>query len=235
MLEIKNIEVYYGYIRALKGVSLRVEEGKIVSLLGSNGAGKSTTLKTVSGLLKPKHGTIHFQGKDITHMDSSGIVKLGIVQCPEGRQLFPDLSVKENLLTGAITRKNRKKITEDLNWVYELFPILRERKNQLAGTLSGGEQQMLAIGRALMAAPRLLMLDEPSLGLAPKIVEQIFDLLVRLNSERGLTILLVEQNANAALRISSYAYILEVGSIALEGDAQELLKSDVVRQKYLGA
>ncbi|MCD6160767.1 MAG: ABC transporter ATP-binding protein [Thermotogae bacterium] len=235
MLEIKNIEVYYGYVKALKDISLRVEEGQIVSLLGSNGAGKTTTLKTISGLLKPKSGSILFHEKIITHLDSSAIVRMGIVQCPEGRQLFPDLSVKENLLVGAITRKNRKQINDDLNQVYGLFPILRDRKNQLAGTLSGGEQQMLAIGRALMAGPKLLMLDEPSLGLAPKIVEQIFELLVNLNKEKGLTILLVEQNANAALRISDYAYILEVGTLTLEGDAKDLLKSELVQQKYLGA
>ncbi|OAA31821.1 amino acid ABC transporter ATPase [Kosmotoga arenicorallina S304] len=235
MLEIKNIEVFYGYVRALKDVSLRIEEGQIVSLLGSNGAGKSTTLKTISGLLKPRKGNIFFQGKDIMHLDSSEIVRRGIVQCPEGRQLFPDLSVKENLLSGAITRKNKKQINTDLQNVYNLFPILQERKNQLAGTLSGGEQQMLAIGRALMAAPKLLMLDEPSLGLAPKIVEQIFELLANLNKEHGLTILLVEQNANAALRISDYAYILEVGTLALEGNAKDLLKSELVQQKYLGA
>ena len=178
----------------------------------------------------------------ITHRDeridryySSKIVKLGIVQCPEGRQLFPNLSVRENLLVGAFQRRKRSEINDDINWIFELFPILSERNRQLAGTLSGGEQQMLAIARALMAKPRLLMLDEPSLGLAPKIVEQIFDLLVKLNSETRLTILLVEQNANAALKISSYAYILETGSIALEGLSAELIASDLVRRKYLGA
>ena len=235
MLEVEGLEVYYGYVQALKGIDFRIKEDSITALLGSNGAGKSTTLKTISGLLKPKSGKITHRDERIDRYDSSKIVKLGIVQCPEGRQLFPNLSVRENLLVGAFQRRKRSEINDDINWIFELFPILSERNRQLAGTLSGGEQQMLAIARALMAKPRLLMLDEPSLGLAPKIVEQIFDLLVKLNSETRLTILLVEQNANAALKISSYAYILETGSIALEGLSAELIASDLVRRKYLGA
>lgn len=235
MLEVEGIEVYYGYVRALKEISFKVQSRSITSLLGSNGAGKSTTLKTISGLIRPRNGKIKYGGEEIEKSDSSKIVKKGIVQCPEGRQLFPDLTVKENLLAGAFQRKKKAEINSDIKWVFELFPILSERKRQLAGTLSGGEQQMLAIARALMAKPELIMLDEPSLGLAPKIVEQIFDLLVRLNKENGLTILLVEQNANAALKISDYAYILETGSISLEGVAKELIESDLVRKKYLGA
>ncbi|TYB84108.1 MAG: ABC transporter ATP-binding protein [Kosmotoga sp.] len=235
MLKIKNLIVYYGYVQALKGISLNVEEGSITSLLGSNGAGKSTTLKTISGLVTAKEGKIIFKNNEITNADSSKIVKMGIVQCPEGRQLFPDLSVKENLLAGAYTRADKKGTMEDISWVYEVFPILSERRRQLAGTLSGGEQQMLAVARSLMARPKLLMLDEPSLGLAPKIAEQIFELLQKLSDETNITILLVEQNANAALNISDYSYILETGNIALEGDSKELLKSEQVKEKYLGA
>ncbi len=235
MLKIEKLVVYYGYVKALKDISLEVEEGSITSLLGSNGAGKSTTLKTISGLVPAKEGKIIFEDKDITNADTSKIVKVGIVQCPEGRQLFPDLSVKENLLAGAYTRTDKKGTNEDVNWVYELFPILSERRRQLAGTLSGGEQQMLAVARALMARPKLLMLDEPSLGLAPKISEQIFELLHKLSEETSITILLVEQNANAALNISDYSYILETGNIALEGNSKELLKSELVKEKYLGA
>ncbi|MFO7882144.1 MAG: ABC transporter ATP-binding protein [Kosmotogaceae bacterium] len=235
MLEIKNLVVYYDYVKALKDISLKVEQGSITSLLGSNGAGKSTTLKTISGLVSAKEGKITFGKRDITNADSSKIVKMGIVQCPEGRQLFPDLSVKENLNAGAYTRTDKKATTKDINWVYELFPILSERRRQLAGTLSGGEQQMLAVARSLMARPKLLMLDEPSLGLAPKISEQIFELLLKLREETSITILLVEQNANAALNISDYSYILETGNIALEGNSKELLKSELVKEKYLGA
>jgi branched-chain amino acid transport system ATP-binding protein len=235
MLEIENLVVFYGYVKALKNISLRVENGSITSLLGSNGAGKSTTLKTISGLVPAKSGKIIFEDKEITNADSSKIVKMGIVQCPEGRQLFPDLTVKENLNAGAYTRTDKRAVLQDINWIYDLFPILSERRRQLAGTLSGGEQQMLAVARSLMARPKLLMLDEPSLGLAPKISEQIFELLLKLNEETSITILLVEQNANAALNISDYSYILETGSIALEGESKELLKSELVKEKYLGA
>ncbi|HON28678.1 MAG TPA: ABC transporter ATP-binding protein [Mesotoga infera] len=235
MLSIKNLEVYYGYVCALKGISVEVEEGEITCLLGSNGAGKSTTLQTISGLVKPRSGSIKFRDKEISREDSSRIVSLGIVQCPEGRQLFHAMTVHENLMAGAYKVRSKSETLENRSMVYELFPILAERRRQAAGTLSGGEQQMLAIGRALMASPSLLMLDEPSLGLAPKIVEQIFDLLVRLNKEKNLTILLVEQNANAALKISSFAYILETGSIGLQGPSAELASNDLVRAKYLGA
>ncbi|CCU83765.1 ABC transporter ATP-binding protein [uncultured Mesotoga sp.] len=235
MLKIENLSVYYGYVCALKEISLEVREGEITCLLGANGAGKSTTLQTISSLVKARSGSIEFRGVEIGGHDSAKIVDLGIIQCPEGRQLFPSLSVQDNLMIGAYKVKNRSEALENRSTVYELFPILSERRRQLAGTLSGGEQQMLAIGRALMASPSLLMLDEPSLGLAPKIAEQIFDLLEKLNKEKNLTILLVEQNANAALKISTEAYILETGSIALHGSSESLAKNDLVREKYLGA
>jgi len=233
MLKLDNVKLKYGYVTALKGISLEVEEGSITCLLGANGAGKSTTLRAVSGLNEVFEGTITFKEEEIQNRTPDDIVKRGIIHCPEGRKLFPDLSVYENLLAGAYVIKDKEIIKEKLEEAYSLFPILSERKRQLAGTLSGGEQQMLAVGRSLMADPDLLMLDEPSLGLAPIIFEQIFDTLLELK-KKGKTIFLVEQNANAALHISDYAYIIEVGSITLEGNAKELLKNEQVKEKYLG-
>ncbi len=233
MLKLDNVKLKYGYVTALKGISLEVEEGSITCLLGANGAGKSTTLRAVSGLNEIFEGTITFKDEEIQNRAPDDIVKRGIIHCPEGRKLFPDLSVYENLLAGAYVIKDKELIKEKLEEAYSLFPILSERKRQLAGTLSGGEQQMLAVGRSLMADPDLLMLDEPSLGLAPIIFEQIFDTLLELK-KKGKTIFLVEQNANAALHISDYAYIIEVGSITLEGNAKELLTNEKVKEKYLG-
>ena len=233
MLKLDNVKLKYGYVTALKGISLEVEEGSITCLLGANGAGKSTTLRAVSGLNEIFEGTITFKDEEIQNRAPDDIVKRGIIHCPEGRKLFPDLSVYENLLAGAYVIKDKELIKEKLEEAYSLFPILSERKRQLAGTLSGGEQQMLAVGRSLMADPDLLMLDEPSLGLAPIIFEQIFDTLLELK-KKGKPIFLVEQNANAALHISDYAYIIEVGSITLEGNAKELLTNEKVKEKYLG-
>jgi len=233
MLKLKDVKLKYGYVEALKGIDLEVKEGTITSLLGANGAGKSTTLRAVSGLNHIYSGEITFMDETIQNRTTDQIVKRGIIHCPEGRKLFPDLSVYENLLTGAYVLKDKVKVKENIERVYGLFPILNERRKQMAGTLSGGEQQMLAVGRSLMADPKLFMLDEPSLGLAPIIFEQIFDTLIELK-KTGTTIFLVEQNANAALHISDYAYIIEVGKIPLEGPASELLTNDKVKQKYLG-
>ncbi|HZV51606.1 MAG TPA: ABC transporter ATP-binding protein [Candidatus Dormibacteraeota bacterium] len=233
LLEIERIDASYGHVRALRGVSLRVEQGEIVALIGSNGAGKTTTLRTVSGLVRPSGGRIVFGGRDITRTRPSDIVKLGIGHAPEGRRLFPRLTVYDNLLMGAFTRRDRAGIEEDLERVYTLFPRIRERRTQIAGTLSGGEQQMLAVGRALMARPRLLMLDEPSLGLAPLLQDTIFRTLVEINAQ-GIPVLLVEQNANRALEIAHRAYVLETGSIVMEGTGQELLASEEVQRAYLG-
>ncbi len=233
LLEIERIDASYGHVRALRGVSLRVEQGEIVALIGSNGAGKTTTLRTVSGLVRPSGGRIVFGGRDITRTRPSDIVKLGIGHAPEGRRLFPRLTVYDNLLMGAFTRWDRAGIEEDLERVYTLFPRIRERRTQIAGTLSGGEQQMLAVGRALMARPRLLMLDEPSLGLAPLLQDTIFRTLVKINAQ-GIPVLLVEQNANRALEIAHRAYVLETGSIVMEGTGQELLASEEVQRAYLG-
>ncbi|MBO8126025.1 MAG: ABC transporter ATP-binding protein [Firmicutes bacterium] len=233
MLEVNNLHVYYGGIHALKGVSLSVPKGEIVTLVGANGAGKSTTLRAIAGLVKPKEGTIRFLGQDITHLPAYRVAQKGISLAPEGRRIFPNLSVRENLAMGAYARKDKAEIQKDLDWVYELFPRLKERERQSGGTLSGGEQQMLAIGRALMSRPALLALDEPSLGLAPLLVKEVFSVLEAINSE-GTTILLVEQNANAALKLAKYAYVLETGRVVLEGRGEDLLKNSKVRQAYLG-
>ncbi len=233
MLELQDLRVSYGAIEAVKGLSLSVPKGKIVALVGANGAGKSTTLRAISGLIKAKSGKILFEGKDITNWPAQKVVKLGISMVPEGRRVFPDLTVYENLLLGAFTRTDKAAIARDLEAVYRLFPRLEERRGQLAGTLSGGEQQMLAVGRALMSDPDLLMMDEPSLGLAPVLVQEIFALIKRIN-ESGKTILLIEQNARAALELCDYAYVLETGVVALEGPGKELLRDDRVRKVYLG-
>ena len=233
ILEINDIHTYYGSIHALKGISMDIYEGEIVTLIGSNGAGKSTTLSSITGLTPPSSGTILFNGKDITHEKSANIIKMGIGISPEGREVFPTLTVAENLAAGAYTRSKKAEIQQTLDWVYELFPRLYERKKQYAGTLSGGEQQMLAIGRALMSNPKLLLLDEPSLGLAPNLVEMIFRLIMKINKS-GVTVMLIEQNANMALQISDRGYVLETGTVALSGDAEDLRTNDEVRKAYLG-
>jgi len=233
MLDIENLHVYYGGIHALKGISLEVPEGKIVTLIGANGAGKSTTLRTISGIVKPREGRITFEGKDMTGLPSYAVVGLGIAMVPEGRRVFTNLTVLENLLVGAHSRRDSVDVQGDLEWVCELFPILKERTSQSAGTLSGGEQQMLAVGRALMSRPRLLLMDEPSLGLAPNLVKEVIKTIKQLHDE-GTTILLVEQNARAALRIADYGYILETGEVVLQGTGEELVHNDDVRKAYLG-
>lgn len=233
MLKVNNIDVYYGNIHALKDVSLEVNEGEIVTLIGANGAGKSTLLKTLSGLLKPKRGTILYYSQPIGGKPAQAIVKNGISHVPEGRRVFANMSVEENLELGAYLRKDRNGIKKDLEYVFELFPILKERRKQLSGTLSGGEQQMLAMGRALMAKPKLLLLDEPSMGLAPLIVKTIFEIIQEVNKE-GTTVLLVEQNAHMALSIADRAYVLETGRIVLSGTAKELQESEEVKAAYLG-
>jgi branched-chain amino acid transport system ATP-binding protein len=233
ILELKNVHTFYGSIEALKGISIDVREGEIVTLIGANGAGKSTTLRSINGLNQPKEGSIVFRGKDITRTAPHHIVGMGISQSPEGRRLFPRMSVLENLEMGAFQRKDRPGIREDLDRVYGLFPRLAERKHQKAGTLSGGEQQMCAIGRALMARPQLLMLDEPSMGLAPIFVEKIFEIVSEIN-EQGTTILLVEQNALMALDAAQRGYVLETGRVALADDAKSLRENEQVRKTYLG-
>lgn len=233
MLEVKEIEVYYGAIHALKKLSISVEQGSIVTLIGANGAGKTTTLKTISGLLRARTGSIMYKNQDITHVPPEKIVGLGISQVPEGRRVFPSMSVMENLEMGAYLRKDKKEVAKDIDNVFTRFPRLKERYKQMAGTLSGGEQQMLAIGRALMARPELLLMDEPSMGLAPLLVKEIFEIIKDIN-ERGTTILLVEQNANMALSIADKAYVIETGEIVLEGTAQELMNSEQVKKAYLG-
>jgi branched-chain amino acid transport system ATP-binding protein len=233
LLEIKNLYVFYDAIQALRGVNLSVPKGSIVCLIGANGAGKSTVLRAVSGIKRPTQGEILFDSKPITLLPPHELVKMGIVQCPEGRGIFPNLTIEENLDLGAYVRNDSPEIKKDLEHVYSLFPRLKERHKQLAGTLSGGEQQMLAIGRALMARPQLLLLDEPSLGLAPQVIELIFETIEKINRD-GTTILLVEQNAQLALEASHYAYVLETGNILLEGKAVEVLKNPKVKEAYLG-
>ncbi len=233
MLQIDNIDVYYGKIQALKGVSLTVNDGELVALIGSNGAGKSTTLRTISGLLRPKQGSIIYDGQPIEKLASHDIVRLGVVHCPEGRRIFGSLSVNENLRLGAAAQTDANLIEKTRKDVYELFPRLYERSNQQAGTLSGGEQQMLAIGRAMMSQPKLLLLDEPSLGLAPLLVESVFDIIQQIK-ERGVTILLVEQNAWQALEIADRGYVMETGKITLTDSADALLTNPQVEQAYLG-
>ena len=233
LLEVKNLEVYYGVICALKGISFEVNEGEIVSLIGANGAGKTTMMQSVVGLIPKKSGTVIFDGKDITKTPCHKIVEMGMTQVPEGRRIFQELSVYENLMMGAYTIRDQQKFKEDLESIYERFPRLAERRNQIAGTLSGGEQQMLAMSRALMIHPKLLMLDEPSMGLAPILVDQVFSIIKELH-ETGTTILLVEQNASKALEIADRAYVLETGSIMLSGTGAELAQSDEVRKAYLG-
>jgi branched-chain amino acid transport system ATP-binding protein len=233
VLQVKEIDVYYGAIHALKKLSLEVEQGSIVTLIGANGAGKTTTLKTISGLLRPRKGSVLFKGLDISKVAPEKIVGMGISQVPEGRRVFQSMSVLENLEMGAYLRRDKKEIAEDMENVFTRFPRLKERRKQLAGTLSGGEQQMLAIGRALMARPQLLLMDEPSMGLAPLLVKEIFAIIKDIN-ERGTTILLVEQNANMALSVAHKAYVIETGEIVLQGSAQQLLKSEAVKKAYLG-
>jgi branched-chain amino acid transport system ATP-binding protein len=233
VLELKDVHTYYGSIHALKGISLEVREGEVVTLIGSNGAGKSTTLRSINGLNRPSKGSISFQGRDITRTPPHAIVKDGIAQAPEGRRLFPRMSVIENLEMGAFQRSDRRAIREDMDRVFTLFPRLAERRNQKAGTMSGGEQQMCAIGRALMARPKLLLLDEPSMGLAPVLVEKIFETIVEINKQ-GTPVLLVEQNALMALDVANRGYVLETGRIALADDAKKLSENEEVRKTYLG-
>ena len=231
ILEIKDLQVRYGGIEAVKGISLEVPEGEIVTLIGANGAGKSSTLRTIAGLVKPAGGNIYFKGEDITGKDANEIVQRGITLVPEGRRIFPDMTVLENLKIGAYLRKDD--LSEDLNWVFDLFPRLKERSWQAGGTLSGGEQQMLAVGRALMSRPKVIMMDEPSLGLAPIIVKGIFDIIKEINKQ-GVTVLLIEQNANMALKTADIGYVMETGRITLHGTGAELLVNDAVKAAYLG-
>ena len=233
MLKIENLHVSYGGIQALRGIDLEVPDGKIVTLIGANGAGKSTTLRTITGLVKASSGSITWNGEELLGKPIDKIVTTGIAMSPEGRRVFPDMTVLENLKIGAYLRKDKAEIQKDIQWVYSLFPRLEERHWQLAGTLSGGEQQMLAVGRALMSRPKLMMLDEPSLGLAPLVVQDIFTIIREINRQ-GVTVLLVEQNANMALKIADQAYVLETGNITLSGTGAELAKSDEVRKAYLG-
>jgi len=233
MLKVQDLHVHYGGIHALKGVSLEAPKGKVVTLIGANGAGKSSTLRAIAGLIKNKKGSITYAGKDVGAMNPVDVVKAGIAMSPEGRRIFPHLSVYENFMLGAYSREDKDGIARDLKWVYDLFPRMFERREQKGGTLSGGEQQMLAVGRALMSAPEVLMLDEPSLGLAPILVREVFEIIRAIN-EKGMTVLLVEQNAYAALKVAHYAYVLETGRIVLEGTGQELAKDKRVCEAYLG-
>ena len=234
MLELKNIKTYYGNIQALKDVSIQISEGEIITLIGANGAGKSTTLMSICGIVPPRSGEVLFMGKPIQDLPPNDIVALGISQVPEGRRIFPFLSVAENLDMGAFLRNDRDEIKRDIEYIYELFPILADRRNQAGGTLSGGEQQMLAISRALMAKPRLLLMDEPSLGLAPLIVKQIFEIIKKINTESKTTIFLVEQNANMALKVAHRGYVMETGRVSMADTAANLLANDEVRKAYLG-
>lgn len=233
MLEVKDLEVYYGMIKAIKGISFQVNQGEVIALIGANGAGKTTILHTVSGLLTPKAGSIVFEGKDITKVPAHKIVSMGMAHVPEGRRVFAQLSVYENLKMGAYTRTDKKEIEESLENVFNRFPRLKERRNQMAGTLSGGEQQMLAMGRALMSKPKIILMDEPSMGLSPIFVNEIFDIIQEVSAS-GTTVLLVEQNAKKALAIADRAYVLETGTIALEGDAKVLASDDSIKKAYLG-
>lgn len=233
MLEVKDLQVYYGVIQAIKGISFEVNEGEIVTLIGANGAGKTTTMQSIMGLIPIKSGSVTYQGQDITKLPCHKIVGLGMTQVPEGRRIFQELSVYQNLMMGAFTEKDKKRIKEDIEGIYEKFPRLEERKNQIAGTLSGGEQQMLAMGRAMMCRPKLLMLDEPSMGLSPLLVDQVFDMIQEFHKS-GTTILLVEQNAGKSLAISDRAYVLENGKIALSGTGKELMESEEIKKAYLG-
>jgi branched-chain amino acid transport system ATP-binding protein len=234
VLTLSNVESAYGPVKAIRGVSLRVRKGEIATVLGSNGAGKSTILKTISGVLDPTRGTIEFKGESITALDPAGIVRRGLSHVPEGREVFPLLSVRDNLTMGAYTRTDRDGVARDMQAVYGYFPVLRERETQNAGLLSGGQQQMLAISRALMAAPELILLDEPSLGLSPKLTREIFEIVVRINRERGSTFLLVEQNANMALNVADYGYVLENGRIVAEETCARLREKDDIKEFYLG-
>ncbi len=234
LLEVSNIETYYGPIMAIRGISFAVPRGQIVTILGANGAGKTTILKTVSGVMDPQKGSVVFAGRPIHGLDPDRVMRLGLSHVPEGREVFPFLSVRENLRMGAYTRKDADGVTQDLEMVYEYFPVLKARADQRAGSLSGGEQQMLAISRALMARPAMMLLDEPSLGLSPKLVKEIFDIIVRINRERGVTVLLVEQNANMALHIADYGSVLEVGRIVMEDACARLLEKDDIKEFYLG-
>ena len=233
MLEVKDLAVYYGVIQAIKGISFEVNQGEIVTLIGANGAGKTTTMQSIMGLIPIREGTVTYEGKNITKMPSHKIVEMGMTQCPEGRRIFQELLVYDNLLMGAFALKDKKGIKDDIEKIYTRFPRLEERKNQIAGTLSGGEQQMLAMGRALMSHPKLLMMDEPSMGLSPLLVDQVFEIIKDINND-GTTILLVEQNAGKSLAISDRAYVLETGKIVLTGTGKELMESEDVKKAYLG-
>jgi branched-chain amino acid transport system ATP-binding protein len=234
ILRASNIETYYGPIMAIRGVSFDVNAGSIVTILGSNGAGKTTVLKTVSGVMDPQKGTVTFEGREIQRMDPDKVMRLGISHVPEGREVFPFLSVRENLRMGAYTRRDADEVAKDLEAVFGYFPVLQQRADQRAGSLSGGEQQMLAISRALMARPKVMLLDEPSLGLSPKLVKDIFEIIVRINRERGVTILLVEQNANMALSVGDYGYVLEVGRIVMADTCARLIEKEDIKEFYLG-
>ena len=234
LLTVSNLETYYGPIMAIRGVSFSVPRGKIVTILGANGAGKTTILKTISGVMDPQKGTVALEGREIQGMDPDKVTRLGLTHVPEGREVFPFLTVHENLRMGAFTRSDAGDIARDLETVYDYFPVLAARAGQSAGSLSGGEQQMLAISRALMARPKMMLLDEPSLGLSPKLVKEIFDIIVRINRERGVTVLLVEQNANMALHVADYGYVLEVGRIVMEDACDRLLEKDDIKEFYLG-